>query len=155
MLPDGLSFVDWVGFRYCVDKTLRSSAAAVYWRMVDKIHEQRLSMSARLEARHREQPATSFSRARSEAATELLECEPAIFPHYSLLEGHDRFSRLPQRMGRRFQPLHRDSCDFPSPVELFRQLGVRDWFAPLESRAGIVADKRYCVEKESLTLPTF
>ncbi|MGH9903576.1 MAG: hypothetical protein ACRD68_17355, partial [Pyrinomonadaceae bacterium] len=30
-LPDGLSFVERVGFRYCVDKSLRASAAAVYW----------------------------------------------------------------------------------------------------------------------------
>ena len=28
-LPDGLSFVERVGFRYCVDKALRASAAAV------------------------------------------------------------------------------------------------------------------------------
>ncbi|HKF36968.1 MAG TPA: aconitate hydratase AcnA, partial [Ktedonobacteraceae bacterium] len=36
-LPDGLSFVERVGFRYCIDKALRASAAAVYWRLVDQI----------------------------------------------------------------------------------------------------------------------
>jgi aconitase A len=41
-LPDGLSFVERVGFRYCVDKSLRASAAVVYWRAVDRIHRQRL-----------------------------------------------------------------------------------------------------------------
>jgi len=45
-LPDGLSFVERVGFRYCMDKALRASAAAVYWRLVDQIHRQRLWMSA-------------------------------------------------------------------------------------------------------------
>ena len=39
-LPDGLSFVERVGFRYCVDKALRASAAAVYWRLVNQIHQQ-------------------------------------------------------------------------------------------------------------------
>ena len=60
----------------------------------------------------------------------------------------------PQPTGRKFQPLHRDSCGFPSPVELFRQIGAREWFAPLGARGEADASKRYCVEKESLTLPT-
>ena len=51
-LPDGLSFVERVGFRYCMDKALRASAAAVYWRLVDQIHQQRLWMAARLEELH-------------------------------------------------------------------------------------------------------
>src|SRR5260370_3002927 len=73
---------------------------------------------------------------------------------YALLEGHDRFSRLPQATARRFQPLHRDSCDFPSPVELFSEIGAREWFAPLRSRADAETSKRYCIEKEARTLPT-
>src|SRR5262249_52039001 len=35
-LPDGLPFVERVGFRYCVDKAMRASAAAVYWRTVGR-----------------------------------------------------------------------------------------------------------------------
>ncbi len=153
-LPDGLSFVERVGFRYCMDKALRASAAAVYWRLVDQIHRQRLWMSARLEELHQEDYALSFSHARKKAAVELLEREPVVFPHYALLEGHDRFSRLPQATTRKFQPLHRDACDFPSPVELFNQIGAREWFAPLSSREDRETAKRYCIEKESLTLPT-
>ena len=154
-LPDGLSFVERIGFRYCVDKMLRASAAAVYWRMVDKINYQRLWMSARLEKLHKEEPDLSFNQAREIAAAELQQREVAIFPHYSLLAGLDRFGRLPQPTDRKFRPLHRESCDFPSPVELFKQLGVRDWFARLLSREDGDQTKRYCVEKTSLTLPTF
>ncbi len=154
-LPYGLSFIERVGFRYCVDKMLRASAAAVYWRTVDRIHQQRLWMSSRLEELHETQPALSFSQARRVAATELTERETPIFPHYSLMEGHDRFSRMPQATARKFQPLHRDTCGFPSPVDVFRQLGVRDWFAPLRSRAETDSAKRYCVEKEALELPAF
>ncbi len=153
-LPDGLSFVERVGFRYCVDKALRASAAAVYWRTVEKINGQRLWMSERLEARHSENPALSFALARASVAAELVGHEMAIFPHYSLLEGHDRFSRLPRPTARKFQPLHRDSCGFSSPVELFRQIGAREWFAPLDARGETDTSKRYCTEKESLTLPT-
>src|SRR6185437_9358476 len=58
-LADGLSFVERVGFRYCVDKALRASAAAVYWRTIENIHQQRLWMSDRLEELHVAQPALS------------------------------------------------------------------------------------------------
>jgi aconitase A len=154
-LPDGLSFVERVGFRYCVDKQLRASAAAVYWRTVDRINSQRLWMATRLEELHRRQPDLPFRRARELAAQELQQREAIVFPHYSLLEGHDRFSRLPNSDARRFQPLHRDSCGFPSPLELFEQLGVRDWFARLLGRDQGDYSKRYCVEKTATTLPTF
>ncbi len=153
-LADGLSFVEHVGYRFCVDKMLRASAAAVYWRTLDKIGAQRLSMAHELEEIHQQTSALSFSQARAVAQGRLLERETAVFPHYSLLEGHDRFSRLPQSGARKFQPLHRDSCGFPSPVELFRSLGVREWFAPLKS-SGACTIKRYCAEKEALTLPAF
>ncbi len=153
-LPDGLSFVERVGFRYCMDKALRASAAAVYWRLVDQIHRQRLWMSERLEELHQADYELSFSRARKKAAVELTERAAVVFPHYALLEGHDRFSRLPQATARKFQPLHRDSCDFPSPVELFSEIGAREWFAPLRSRADAETSKRYCIEKEARTLPT-
>jgi len=153
-LPDGLSFVERVGFRYCMDKALRASAAGVYWRLVDQIHRQRLWMSERLEELHQVDYELSFSRARKKAAVELMELEAVVFPHYALLEGHDRFSRLPQATARKFQPLHRDSCDFPSPVELFSEIGAREWFAPLRSRADAETSKRYCIEKEARTLPT-
>src|SRR5205823_2506432 len=114
----------------------------------------RLRMSARLEELHQEDYELSFSGARKRAAMELMEREPVVFPHYALLEGNDRFSRLPQPAARKFQPLHRDSSDFPSPVELFSQIGVREWFAPLSSRADTETSKPYCIEKEALTLPT-
>ena len=153
-LRDGLSFVERVGFRYCVDKALRASAAAVYWRTVDKINQQRLWMSARLEELHLERPELSFNHAREIAADELRQRETIIFPHYSLLEGHDRFSRLPKPADRKFRPLHRESCDFPPPVEILKQLGVRSWFARLEARDETDYSKHYCVEKTSLTLPT-
>jgi aconitase A len=153
-LPDGLSFVERVGFRYCMDKALRAGAAAVYWRLVDQVQRQRLWMSERLGELHQTDYELSFSHARKQAAVELMEREAVVFPHYALLEGHDRFARLPQARARKFQPLHRDSCDFPSPVELFSEIGAREWFAPVRSRADAEPSKRYCIEKEALTLPT-
>src|SRR5690606_18458935 len=104
-LPEGLSFVERVGFRYGVDKSLRASAAAVYWRTIDTINRQRLWMADRLEQLQQSQAGLSFRKTRALAAAELEQLETPIFPHYSLLEGHDRFSRLPSPDGRRFQPL--------------------------------------------------
>ena len=154
VLPDGLSFVERVGFRYSVDKALRASAAAVYWRTIATINRQRLWMADRLAMLH-EQYDFSFQQTRRIAAAELMMRETAIYPHYALLEGHDRFTRLPHPEQQRFKPLHRENCGFPSPVELFGQMGVRDWFARLQSRGSADASKRYCTDKDALTLPTF
>ena len=160
-LPDGLSFVERVGYRYSVDKAMRASAAAVYWRLLDGIQEQRLWIAARMEELHQSQPSLSFTQARHLVSTSLLGHEteeslrPVVSPHYALLVGCDRFSRLPRNTDRKFRPLHRDSCGFPSPVALFQELGVREWFAPLQSRAAGSQQKRYAVDKEKTTLPTF
>src|SRR5262249_30045389 len=149
-----LSFVERVGYRYCVDKQLRASAAAVYWRTIDTINRQRLRMADRLEEIHRDRIDLPFSAARAIAAAELTADETPVFPHYSLLEGHDRFDRLPND-GRKFRPMHRQSCEFPSPADLFTQLGVRQWFTDEPPADRIEEPKRYCVEKESRELPTF
>ena len=153
-LPEGLSFVERVGFRYCIDKMLRASAAAVYWRTVDSINRQRLWMADRLEELHQAHAGVSFSRTRALAAAELNELETPVFPHYSLLEGHDRFSRLPAAAARAFRPAHRDSCDFPSPAELFEQMRVREWFGA-DSPDAVEDPKRYCVAKDALSAPSF
>src|SRR5262249_6191417 len=128
---------------------------AVYWRTVAKINQQRLWMASRLEQIHAQRPELSFRQAREVAAAELTQQETVVFPHYSLLAGHDRFGRMPRAEDRKFQPLHRESCGFPSPVELLAQLGVRHWFAPLQAHAETDYSKRYCVEKTAVDLPTF
>jgi aconitase A len=152
-LPEGLSFVERVGFRYCVDKALRASAAAVYWRTIDTINRQRLWMADRIEALHQNYD-FSFQQTRRIAAAELMTLETALFPHYALLEGHDRFDRLPVVGGQRFKPLHRDSCDFPAPAALLREIGARDWFSRLQPRAIGDRSRRYCADKDALSLPT-
>ncbi|MBM4420238.1 MAG: hypothetical protein FJ034_01345, partial [Chloroflexi bacterium] len=152
-LPDGLSFVERIGFRYCVDKALRASAAAVYWRTVATIGRQRLWMADRITALHKARPELSFRQARAFAAGELGEREAISYPHYATLAGHDRFDRLPRSDARRFQPLHRDACGFPSPVDVLTQIGARDWFAPLHPRESARHAKRYALAKESRVLP--
>jgi aconitase A len=155
VLPEGLSFIERVGFRYCFNKSLRASAAAVYWRTVDTINRQRLWMADRIEALN-ENYAFSFQQTRRIAAAELMTLETALFPHYGLLEGHDRFDRLPGTESHRsFKPMHRDKCDFPSPAELLREIGARDWFARLNARDNRSdTTPRYCADKEALALPT-
>ena len=65
-------------------------------------------MAARLMELHSQHPDWSFQMARRAAAAEMTAREPAIFSHYSLFEGHDRFDRLPQPDGNPFKPLHRE-----------------------------------------------
>ena len=153
-LPDGLTFVTNVGFRYCVDKALRASAAAVYWRTIDSIRHQRVQMMTRLTRLHADQPALSFAAARTIAAAELAERETVVFPHYSTLQGTDRFDRLPAPING-FRPLHRESAGFPSVVELLTEIGARDWFSALSTKETADHTKHYCVAKDALELPTF
>jgi aconitase A len=153
-LTEGLSFVERVGYRYCVDKSLRASAAVAYWRTIDTINRQRLWMADRVDALHEPYYGFTFQQARSTAAAELAFDATPVFPHYSFLAGHDRFDRLPA-LDTRFKPLHRQECGFPSPVELFTQMGARDWFAALQPRSARGEGRRYCLAKDSLELPTF
>src|SRR5204862_3690606 len=103
-LPEGLSFIERVGFRYCVDKTMRASAAAVYWRTVDTINRQRLWMADRLEELHQANAELSLSNTRALAAAELSTGEPPLFPHYSLLEGYRFHSNLRAVQRHGFRP---------------------------------------------------
>ncbi|HET7701441.1 MAG TPA: aconitase family protein [Candidatus Limnocylindria bacterium] len=152
-LPDGLSFVTKVGYRYCVDKALKASAATVYWRTIDAISEQRLRMLARLSQLHTEQPALSFAAARRIATEELSTRETIVFPHYSTLQGNDRFSRATVPITG-FRPIHRDNVGFPSPVDLLSEIGAREWFSEARARDQASYAKRYAVAKDALDLPT-
>jgi aconitase A len=127
VLSEGLSFVERVGFRYCVDKALRASAAAVYWRTVDTVNRQRLWMTDRIEALH-ENYDFSFEQTRRIAAAELMTLETSRY---------------------------RRSSDFPSPARLLREIGAGDWFARLQARdSGTTPTRRYCLDKIALDLPT-
>jgi aconitase A/intein/homing endonuclease len=160
-LPDGLSFVEHVGFRYCAEKAMRASAAAVYWRLVGRIQSQGPLTVARLEDLRQNQPTPPSSHARQSVAVTLLDrgdgdsLPPSPSTHYELLEGYGRSSRLPKATDRRSRPLHRESRGLPSPVALLRQIGVLDWFAPLRPSAEAGGVRRYRVDKDAATLPTF
>ena len=101
------------------------------------------------------QPELSFSQARQLAAAELLERETAVFPHYSLLEGPRSLHAAAAADARKFRPLHRDSCGFPSPVELFAQLGVRDGSRRCQARGGDGLRQALLRREGALALPTF
>src|SRR2546430_1530177 len=112
-------------------------------------------MWARVGALHAERPALSCGAVREIAKGDLERREPVVFPHCSTFEGTMKWADLPTQADRTFRPLHRKTCGFPSPVAMLREMGVREWFAPLNSRETADFSKRYCVGKESLTLPTF
>ena len=152
-LPDGLAFITKVGYRYCVDKALKASAAAVYWRTIDTIAAQRLWMLERLTTLHADQPELSFAAARRAAIAEMTMRDTPVFPHYSTFQGADRFSRLDVGL-RGFRPLHRDAAGFPTPAEVLTDVGARDWFARARPRGETDYGKRYAVPKEALDLPT-
>jgi 3-isopropylmalate dehydratase small subunit len=174
-LTHGLSFIENVGYRYCIDKTLRASAAAAYWRMLDGINRQRLWMADRLEEMQQSNTGVPFAAARQLVANELINRETPVFAHYSLLEGYDRFGGVPKGEAK-FVARNRQACGFPSPAAFFEQIGARSRFAALQPGVGAVGEpelselwgcdpinnadsieepKSYCLEKETLEAPTF
>ena len=158
-LGDGLSFVEKVGYRYSIDKQLRASAAAVYWRTVAGIGRQRLAVASRIDAVHRRCPAQSFTAVRTAVAAEVARDEAILHEHYSLLLGHDRFDRLPTSGGRPFRPLHRGTAKFPSAPAMMQEIGAGQWFSvacdasPMNTENG--TSPRYVTDKASDHLPTF
>ncbi len=154
VLPDGLSFVTKVGFRYCVDKQLRSSAAAVYWRTVATLRRQRLAIDTGLAAVHRQVPQMPFVDARELVAAAVQISESIPFPKSALISGLNSHSQV-ANSARRFRTSHKKGSGFPLPVEVLSDIGARDWFALLQARDVANFRKRYCVDKDALTLPTF
>ncbi|HUH94186.1 MAG TPA: aconitase family protein, partial [Casimicrobiaceae bacterium] len=153
VLPEGLSFVERVGYRYCFDKLLRASAAAVYWRTIDTINRQRLWMVDRIEALHQNYD-FAFPQTRRIAAAELMTLEPVLAPHHALLEAHTGYYELPRIAGRKWFAASQRGTDFPSPARLLREIGAREWFGRLQSAdSGEAPTHRYCLDKEALTLP--
>jgi aconitase family protein (aconitate hydratase) len=153
VLPEGLSFVERVGYRYCVDKALRASAAAVYWRTIDTTNRQRLWMVDRIEALHQNYD-FAFHQTRRMAAAELMTLEKTLFPHHALLENHTGFAQLSSVAGRKWFAAHQRGSDFPSPARLLTEIGAREWFARLRPRGAGDSTHRYSVDKEALALPS-
>ena len=154
-LPDGLSFVERVGFRYCVDKALRASAAAVYWRTIDTINEQRLWMADRLEELHQEQPELLLPSVRARLRRQSCTAARAGGVPALLAAGRARPLRpVAAASTRKFQPLHRESLRLSLAGRAVHAHGVRRLVrAPRWARARGRQPKRYCVEKDRADPP--
>jgi aconitase A len=156
-VPDGLGFVERVGYRYSVQKRMVSAAAATRWRTVRKIGEQRLAVADQLRALHAQHPQLPFSKARAQVAAAFQAQEVVIHPHYALLHGLDRFDRLPTSSA--FKPLHQESAGFPSMQRFMDEVGASAWFKQLRddsdaSNADNPNAKRYINAKDDLSTPT-
>jgi aconitase A len=127
-LPDGLAFVERVGFRYCVEKQMRATAAAAYWRPLQGTRTG-VQWSADRIPRLQHRQGVSYSRG-GELATLSLSAAPPVA------------TLLPGRTGE----------GSGSPAPLFRELGVLGWFSrtiPLAKRPG----RR--LQGEEAAIPTF
>ncbi len=154
VLPDGLTFATRVGFRYCVEKQLRLSAAAVYWRTLEALRDQRRAIALRITELREEQPRLVFAQARTAAVQAVADSVPVKFSQAALSNGMKGFNTLDAAATGRFVPFHRDGLGFPMAVEILNEVGARDWFSPLRPRAEGDFRKRYIVAKHATTVPT-
>jgi hypothetical protein len=154
VLPDGLTFTTRVGFRYCIEKQLRTSAAAVYWRTLETLRRQRKDIATRIAALRATQPKMTFAHARAQAAAEVREADTVQFNEQALVSGMGTFATLTRATAGKFRPYHGDGFGFPVAVDILSDIGARDWFSSVRARDAADLRKRYVVDKHSLSAPT-
>jgi aconitase A len=151
VLPDGLSFTTQVGFRYCIEKQLRTSAAAVYWRTLETFRDQRKAIATRVIALRSAQPGITFARARALAVAEVNETQCLRFNTQALSSGMGAFATLPRTVAGKFRPYR--GLGFPMAVEILEEIGARPWFSSLRVRDAVDRAKTYITDKHSLSAP--
>jgi hypothetical protein len=153
-LETSTDFSDKVGFRYCIQKSCRLSAASSYWRLQQRVREQHDWVVNRTNEIYESGVARGKTNKRSitvaldMARKELIEIEPILNNHYSLSNINDVRNRRSSPGSRknlsRFEYIH-----FPDVKEFFTKIGCLSWF----TRNG--TSPEYIVQKGSMEVPGF
>nr|WIL04223.1 intein containing DNA-directed RNA polymerase subunit RPB2 [Cedratvirus lena] len=153
-LPARTSFCSKVGFRYCVQKQCRLTAANSYWRFQEKVKEQHDKVIKRaLELiQNKDERVMRGSRAHSQTALdisrkEFLEHELPLNEHYSLSSLLDLNNRKAYSKRRGCDNISMKQFDYKfisDAHHYLSEIGCRGWF-----------EKGYVVKKEMECVPTF
>ncbi|QIN54459.1 intein-containing DNA-directed RNA polymerase subunit RPB2 [Cedratvirus kamchatka] len=153
-LPARTSFCSKVGFRYCVQKQCRLTAANSYWRFQEKVKEQHDKVIKRaLELiQNKDERVMRGSRAHSQTALdisrkEFLEHELPLNEHYSLSSLLDLNNRKAYSKRRGCDNISMKQFDYKfisDAHNYLSEIGCREWF-----------EKGYVVKKEMECVPTF
>jgi DNA polymerase elongation subunit (family B) len=157
-LSKTLDFINKIGFRYCINKSYRSTAVKSYLQLCREVRRQHKEISENtIKNIDNKIPNTlsrkgdiSFQKCLDECRKEFLDKEPAL-SIYSLSSVKDinyqrgemkRHKDKPRKMSLRYKK------EFPNPKEYFTSIGVLDWFS-------LSSKHVYCIGREDEKLPSF
>lgn len=156
-LESTLNFINKIGFRYCINKSYRSTAVKSYLQLCREVRRQHKEISENtIKNIDNKIPNTlsrkgyTFQKCLDECRKEFLDKEPAL-SIYSLSSVKDinyqrgemkRHNDTPRKMSLRYKK------EFPNPTEYFTSIGVLDWFSLSSKNA-------YCIGREDEKLPSF
>ena len=170
----GTAFSEKVGFRYCTHKSARLSAATAWWRLKEKVLEQRrkvaehaLSAVTSSAVGSLQGPRRTWDPAVASAFESLSSSEPILNAYYAGFEGHDRIQKSQlniaingqgrsntqglRRSHRRanLPALNRrgEETGMPTLDQFFKDLGVDSWFND-HSRRGEKYSVTYATESK-------
>jgi DNA-directed RNA polymerase beta subunit len=125
-IPPSTAFATKVGFRYCVQKAARLTAATAYWRYTENVRRQHELVFQRVGV-HYAGGGTSIAGALDRARRDLLDAEPALNEYYSLLTMNIVNNR--RRSAGRKTTLERfDYTHIEDAAAFFERAGCLEWF---------------------------
>jgi DNA-directed RNA polymerase beta subunit len=126
-VPIDTNFAKRIGFRYCIQKASRLSAANAYWRFQENVKRQHDRVVTRANELFDGRKSEKFTLAMAleQSRQELLSEEPSIWDYYSLSSFKDLRSRRNSRNNylKRFE-----YGSFPDAAKFLTEAGCVSWF---------------------------
>jgi DNA polymerase elongation subunit (family B) len=140
-----------IGFRYCIHKTMRQTAANSYWRFIETMKEQRYRLLARAKNIYT-QSSTSQSKALDQAKVEFLKNEVPIFEAAIVNMSLRKFQAYSAGDGGSDKHL-RQVLKFPDAKFWLNYCEVSHWFHTVNEETHI-REKRYAVNRDQVAIPS-
>lgn len=142
VISDSYSFGKYVGFRYCIQKSTRLTAAMAYWRYINNVKRQANWMLKNVSELYDTGKEKNLQDALERCRKELQEKEPALNNFYSLSNITMLHNRRKVRGNNEIKSLNYRHID--SAKIFFQKIGCYNWF---KNNLGGKAD--YIVKRNS------
>jgi len=158
-LKNNSDFATKIGFRYCIQKSCRLSAACAYWRYQEEIVRQHDLVVKRTNEIYESGEVRQHTNKKSVpkslemARKELKDREPVINEYYSLsnvTDIHNRRNKTGGSANSLSKFLYNDKTNMMDVKTFFDKLGCLHWF---ERKDKAVMD--YIVKRDSFEIPSF
>jgi DNA polymerase elongation subunit (family B) len=140
-----------IGFRYCIHKTMRQTAAQSYWRFIETMKSQR-STVLKIAKQLYETNKYTQDEALDQAKLQFLSQEVPVHESSISSIGKRKFKLYLDGTGGADTSL-RQKVDFPDAKFWLNYCGVSDWFHTVNEETG-KREKHYGVDRNQESIPT-